>query len=154
MRRSSMAGKEWGVVALLATAGCGHAIWSSASGVSPVAVSETYACADSVAKALGYREYQVKPGEGFLRMRKGVTGEAGTIFDEAVYDQLRVEIAASGAGSRLTVTAESYVEQASRRGREETERASRPGVVADARTLAQTCGEGRKPPTDRVPNAS
>jgi hypothetical protein len=144
------------LVILPLLAACGHSIWTSASSVSPVAVSETFQCVDSVTKSLGYKPFQSKPTEGFLRTRKGVTGGLTSVFDQLAYDQLKVEIVAGsgGAGSRLTATAESYVEQPSRRGREQTERPSRPEVAADARTVTQACGAALKPATDRVPNAN
>lgn len=134
---------------------CGHAIWTTATTVSPVAVSDTYHCADSVSKALGYKGYQMKPADGFLRTRKGVTGGTSTVFDQVAYDQLRIEISAGpNGGSRLAVTAESYVEQVSRRGREQTERPSRPEVEADAKLVLQGCGSALAPRADRVPSVN
>ncbi len=146
--------KRYILLSLPLLAACGHPLWPTTSAVSPVAVSQTYQCADSVSKSLGYKQFQAKPTEGFLRTRKGVTAGLASVFDQLAYDQLKIEVSASGAGSALKVTAESYVEQVSRRGREETERPSRPEVVADAKTVAQACGSGLKPPADRVPNAN
>lgn len=150
--RGASAGLAAAAVGVLA---CGHALWTTTTVVSPVTVSETYQCADSVSKALGYKGSQMKPAEGFLRTRKGVTGGTSTVFDQVAYDQLRIEISAGpNGGSHLAVTAESYVEQVSRRGREQTERPSRPEVQADAKTVLQVCGSGRTPPTDRVPSVN
>jgi hypothetical protein len=119
-----------------------------------LAVSETYQCADSVAKGLGYKSFQAKPAEGFLRTRKGVTAGLANVFDQVAYDQLKIEITPRSTGSALNVTAESYVEQVSRRGREQTERPSRPEVIADARTVVGACGAGLQPRTDRVPSVN
>jgi hypothetical protein len=135
-------------------AGCGHPLWPTTTTVSPLAVSETYQCADSVSKGLGYKSFQTKPTEGFLRTRKGVTAGLANVFDQGAYDQLTIEIASRATGSALRVTAESYVEQVSRRGREQTERPSRPEVVADAKVVVQACGPGLQPRTDRVPSVN
>ncbi|HET7042569.1 MAG TPA: hypothetical protein VFI13_11140 [Gemmatimonadales bacterium] len=141
------------ILVLPLLAACGHPLWPTMGAVSPVAVSETYQCADSVAKSLGYKQFQAKPAEGFLRTRRGVTAGLANVFDQVAYDQLRIEVSASGAGSALKVTAESYVEQVSRRGREETERPARDEVIADARTEVEVCAIRRVPRTDRVPDA-
>ena len=44
------------ILVLPLLAACGHPLWPTMGGVSPVAVSETYQCADSVAKSLGYKQ--------------------------------------------------------------------------------------------------
>lgn len=142
------------LLALPLLAACGHSLWTTTTVVSPVALSDTYQCADSVAKTLGYKPFQAKPTEGFLRTRKGVTAGLASVFDQVAYDQLKIEISAKGAGSSLSVTAESYVEQVSRRGREQTERPSRPEVMADGKTVVQACGAGLTPRADRVPSVN
>ena len=142
------------LLALPLLAACGHSLWSTTTTVSPVAVSDTYQCADSVSKSLGYKPFQTKPAEGFLRTRKGVTAGLASVFDQLAYDQLKIEIASKGTGSTLSVTAESYVEQVSRRGREQTERPSREEAIADAKKVVQACGTGLTPRTDRVPNVN
>ena len=82
-------------------------------------------------------------------------GGISTVFDQVAYDQLRIEISAGpNGGSRLAVTAESYVEQVSRRGREQTERPSRPEVEADAKLVLQGCGSALAPRADRVPSVN
>ena len=141
-------------LALPLLAACGHPIWPTTTAVSPVAVSDTYQCADSVSKALGYKPFQAKPTEGFLRTRKGVTAGLASVFDQVAYDQLKIEIASRGTGSAIAVTAESYIEQVSRRGREQTERPAREEVIADAKSVLQVCGPSLQPRTDRVPNAN
>jgi hypothetical protein len=142
------------LLALPLLAACGHSLWPTVGAVSPAPVSDTYLCADSASKALGYRPFQAKPAEGFLRTRKGTTAGLSTVFDQVAYDQLRIEIAAEGTGSALKVTAESYIEQVSRRGREETERPAREEVIADARAVLQGCGAGLRPRADRVPSVN
>jgi len=138
---------------LTLTLACGS-IWQRRSAVTPMSVSEAYACADSVSKSLGYRPYQAKVGEGLLRTRKHVEQGTGEIFDHQPYDQLEVNAvsAKGGRGSTLTIEAQSWVEQVSRQGRTQVEQPSRPAVVADASTIATVCG-GSAPAPDRVPDA-
>lgn len=133
---------------------CGHSLWPSTTVVSPVAVSETYRCVDSIAGTLGYKAFQAKPTEGFLRTRKTVNVPSHDTFDQLAYDQLRAEISAGTAGSSLTLTAESYTEQVSRRGREQVEQEARPGVVADAKVVLDACGTSRQARPDRVPSVN
>jgi hypothetical protein len=150
MNRSSL------VVLTGILAGCGHSLWPTSTVVIPVAVPATFSCADSVTKGLGYRPFQSKPTEGFLRTRKSVTDGSTDIFDLQPYDQLRIEIAAApeGGGSTLSVTAESYTEQVSRRGRDQTEKSARPAVIADARAVLEACGAARQERPDRVPSVN
>ena len=96
-----------------------------------MAVSETYRCVDSVSQALGYKPFQAKPSEGFLRTRKTVADPSHDVFDQLAYDQLRAEITTGTAGTSLSLTAESYTEQLSRRSREQVEKAM--AVLAKAR---------------------
>jgi len=133
---------------------CGHSLWPTTTVVTPVAVSETYRCVDSVAGTLGYKAFQAKPTEGFLRTRKTVSVPSHDAFDQLAYDQLRAEITAGAAGSSLALTAESYTEQLSRRGREQVEQEARPGVVADAKVVLDACGTARQARPDRVPSVN
>ena len=143
------------ILGALLLAACGHSIWPTSSVVTPVTVPAAFACADSVTRGLGYKPFQSKPDEGFLRTRKLVTDGSRDIFDQQPYDQLKVEVAATGgAGSTLTVTAESYTEQVSRRGRDQTEKPARPGVIADAKAVLDGCGDARQERTDRVPSVN
>ena len=141
-------------VCVAVLAACGHSLWPTTTVVTPVPVSETFVCVDSVAKALGYRPFQSKPEEGFLRTRKAVTESSRDIFDQQAYDQLRAEIASGAAGTSLTITAESYTEQLSRRSREQVEKEARPGVIADAKVVLDACGTSRQVRPDRVPSVN
>ena len=138
----------------LLLAACGHSLWPTTTVVTPVSVSETFTCVDSVAKALGYKPFQSKPDEGFLRTRKTVIDASHDIFDQQAYDQLKVEIATGSAETTLAVTAESYTEQVSRRGREQVEKEARPAVVADAKVVLDVCGSARQVRPDRVPSVN
>ncbi|MEO6068751.1 MAG: hypothetical protein ABJB33_09475 [Gemmatimonadota bacterium] len=141
-------------VSCFVLAACGHSLWPTTTVVTPVSVSETFTCVDSVAKTLGYKPFQSKPDEGFLRTRKTVTDASHDIFDQLAYDQLKAEIATGGAGTTLAVTAESYTEQVSRRGREQVEKEARPAVVADAKVVLDVCGSARQVRSDRVPSVN
>jgi hypothetical protein len=147
MNRTSLLG-------LLLLAACGHSLWPSTTVVTPVAVPEAYRCVDSVSKTLGYTPFQAKPSEGFLRTRKTVTDPSHDVFDQLAYDQVRAEISASAAGTVLAITAESYTEQLSRRGREQVEMEARPAVIADAKSLLDACGTSRQGRPDRVPSVN
>ncbi len=142
------------VVLVGAVAACGHSLWPSTTVVSPMAVSETYRCVDSISGTLGYKPFQAKPIEGFLRTRKAVTESSYDIFDQQAYDQLRAEMLSGAAGTSLTITAESYTEQLSRRSREQVEKEARPGVIADAKVVLDACGTSRQVRPDRVPSAN
>lgn len=135
-------------------AACGHSLWPSTTVVTPVAVSETYRCVDSISGTLGYKPFQAKPAEGFLRTRKAVVETSPDVFDQQPYDQLRAEIVSGTAGTSLTITAESYTEQVSRRGREEVEKEARAGVIADAKVVLDACGTSTQVRPDRVPNVN
>lgn len=148
MKRSSV------LLLSFAVAACGHSLWPTATVVTPVPVSATFACVDSVTKSLGYKPFQSKPDEGFLRTRKPVQDGSLDIFDQQAYDQVRAEISATTTGSSLAVTAESYTEQLSRRSREQVEKPARLAVVTDARTVVEVCGSARQERTDRVPSAN
>ena len=141
---------------LLLAAACGGSLWPTTTVVTPAPVSEAFRCADSVTRSLGYKPFQSKPEEGFLRTRKNVREATGDILDQQPYDQIRVELAAdSGApATRLSVTAESWTEQLSRRGRDQVEHKARPAVIADAATVVEACGTALQPRPDRVPNAN
>ena len=139
---------------LVFLAACGHSLWPSTTVVTPVAVSETYRCVDSISGTLGYKPFQAKPAEGFLRTRKAVVESSHDVFDQQPYDQLRAEIVSGTAGTSLTITAESYTEQVSRRGREEVEKEARAGVIADAKVVLDACGTSTQVRPDRVPNVN
>jgi hypothetical protein len=76
------------------------------------------------------------------------------LSDQLAYDQVRAEISAGAAGTVLVLTAESYTEQLSRRGREQVEMEARPAVVADAKRLLDACGTSRQGRPDRVPSVN
>jgi hypothetical protein len=139
---------------LLILAACGHSLWPTTTVVTPVPVSATYHCVDSVAGTLGYKPFQAKPTEGFLRTRKTVTDPSHDVFDQLAYDQLRAEIGSTSAGTTLTLTAESYTEQLSRRGREQVEMEARTAVIADAKSVVEACGTSLQVRPDRVPSAN
>lgn len=142
------------VAPLIVIVACGHSLWPSTTVVTPVAVSETYRCVDSISGTLGYKPFQSKPAEGFLRTRKAVTESSRDIFDQLAYDQLHAEIISGTAGTSLTITAESYTEQVSRRGREEVEKEARAGVIADAKVVLDACGTSKQVRPDRVPSVN
>ena len=142
------------LITLALLAACGHSLWPTTTVVTPVAVSETYRCVDSISGTLGYKPFQAKPTEGFLRTRKTVTESSRDIFDQLAYDQLRAEMASGAAGTSLTITAESYTEQLSRRSREQVEKEARPGVIADAKVVLDACGTSRQVRPDRVPSVN
>ncbi len=142
------------VAPLIVIVACGHSLWPSTTVVTPVAVSETYRCVDSISGTLGYKPFQSKPAEGFLRTRKAVTESSRDIFDQLAYDQLHAEIISGIAGTSLTITAESYTEQVSRRGREEVEKEARAGVIADAKVVLDACGTSKQVRPDRVPSVN
>ena len=142
------------VVLVGVVVGCGHSLWPSTTVVTPVAVSETYRCVDSISGTLGYKPFLAKPTEGFLRTRKAVTESSHDIFDQQAYDQLRAEMVSGTAGTSLTITAESYTEQLSRRSREQVEKEARPGVIADAKVVLDACGTSRQVRPDRVPSVN
>jgi hypothetical protein len=149
MKRALMVGLSGLLVA------CGHSIWPTSSVVTPMGVSVAFACADSVAKRLGYKPFQSKPDEGFLRARKLVTDGSRDIFDQQPYDQLKIEVVDSArAGTTITVTAESYTEQLSRRGRDQVEKPARPAVIVDARALLAACGTASAERPDQVPDVN
>ncbi len=142
------------LVSLVFLVACGHSLWPSTTVVTPVAVSETYRCVDSISGTLGYKPFQSKPAEGFLRTRKAVTESSRDIFDQLAYDQLHAEIISGTAGTSLTITAESFTEQVSRRGREEVEKEARAGVIADAKVVLDACGTSKQVRPDRVPSVN
>ena len=83
-----------------------------------------------------------------------MTESSRDIFDQQAYDQLRAEMASGAAGTSLTITAESYTEQLSRRSREQVEKEARPGVIADAKVVLDACGTSRQVRPDRVPSVN
>lgn len=142
------------LVPLVLLVACGHSLWPTTVVVTPQPVSQAFACVDSVATTLGYKAFQSKPTEGFLRTRKSVADGSRDLFDHQAYDQLKLELlpVEGGQGTTLTVTAESYTEQLSRRSREQVEKPARVGVIADARTVVEVCGTAQQPRQDRVPS--
>ena len=69
---------------------CGHSLWPTTSAPSPVPVSASYACVDSVSRELGYRPFQAKPAEGFLRTRKLVTETARDVSEGSVCGKVKL----------------------------------------------------------------
>ena len=131
---------------LLLAAGCGgfgRQLGTTLTATSPSPAAGTFACAVSEARALGHTRMRVDQGDRtFDAERAYEAARGGGGFEVRRVDVLSVKVtdAKGSSGADLSVRAESFSEQMSRRGITRVGEVASDSVRAAARRVIERCG--------------
>ena len=134
-------------LALALAAGACSTYWPTLRGSAAAPAIDTYRCAVERVRALGYRPVASNEGDGDMEARReDRTASARLPGEQRQYDVLVIDAAHAsggrdGAGSTLSVRAETIARRFTREGWvEEGQPASR-GVQAEARQIIERCAK-------------
>jgi hypothetical protein len=138
------------VVSSVAVAACGR-LWPVQTAPSPASPHDTYACALSQARGLGYRVTsdtafaKRRDIEAYKDLPSSARGPGVTEFTRKNVLVVRVADAPASSGSTMRVKAGTVSVQETRRGPTEVNEPATGAVAADADTLVAHCRKGAAP---------
>lgn len=134
-------------LALALAAGACRTYWPTLRGSAAAPAPETYRCAVERIRALGYRPVAFNEGDGDMGARREDRAASARLpGEQRQYDVLEIHAAPAagggeGAGSTLSIRAETIVRRSTREGWIEEGRPASPGVQAAARQIIERCAK-------------
>ena len=134
-------------LALALAAGACTTYWPTLRGSAAAPAPDTYQCAVERLRALGYRPVAFNEGDGDMEARREDRAASARLPGERrQYNVLLIHAAPAtgagdGAGSTLSVRAETIVRRFTREGWIEEGKPASPGVQAEARQIIERCAK-------------